>query len=316
VSGTSKKRLLNNRSGALLITPESLEALFVVRGQQIPTLFAGLRYVVIDELHSFLGSERGAQLRSLLHRLELALRRRVPRVGPSATPGDTRLAAEQLRPGGGDAVHTIVSKEGGQELQMQLRGYLRASGRRGEPAVLRGYVIEAAVDKRTPLPDALRAQLFQSVAMTELLSEGWCEPPEPAALHLSTLTEQLLSLIAQHGGATPAQAYAALCSGSSPFQAVTKAMFDDLLRTGARPHPRPHAGAVRGRADAGVPRQDCSRDARSGPGDVRQVSSTRRTPSATARTCTCCRGLGTRSSTRSRCGSPPRAWRSRVTGCA
>jgi hypothetical protein len=80
------------------------------------------------------------------------------------------------------------------------------------------------------LPDALRAQLFQSVAMTELLSEGWCEPPEPVALHLSTLTEQLLSLIAQHGGATPAQAYAALCSGSSPFQAVTKAMFDDLLR--------------------------------------------------------------------------------------
>ena len=71
---------------------------------------------------------------------------------------------------------------------------LGRSGRRGEPAILRGYVIEPSVDERTPLPDALRAQLFQSVAMTELLLEGWCEPPEPAALHLSTLTQQLLSL--------------------------------------------------------------------------------------------------------------------------
>ncbi len=366
VSGTAKKRLLNNPRGALLMTPESLEAMFVLRGPQIPTLFAGLRYVVIDELHSFLGTERGAQLRSLMYRLELALRRRIPRIGLSATLGDMCLAADQLRPGGGPSVRTIISAEGGQELQMQLRGYLREqpklpaptddgpvadddgaterqitahlyrhlrgqtnlvfanargnvelyaarlaemsednrvpneflphhgslakelreeteaalkdpsrpatavctttlemgidigsvtsisqigpppsvaslrqrlgrSGRRGEPAILRGYIIEPSVDDRTPLPDALRAQLFQSVAMTELLLEGWCEPPEPAALHLSTLTQQLLSLIAQHGGAQPTQAHKALCSGGSPFQAVNKTVFADLLRElGAR----------------------------------------------------------------------------------
>lgn len=124
VSSTSKKKLLANPAGALLITPESLEAMFVLRGPQIATLFRGLRYVVVDELHSFLGTERGAQLRSLLHRIELTLRRQVPRIGLSATLGDMNLAAEQLRPGGGLNVQTIVSAEGGQELRMQIRGYL------------------------------------------------------------------------------------------------------------------------------------------------------------------------------------------------
>jgi ATP-dependent helicase Lhr and Lhr-like helicase len=62
VSGTAKKRLLNDPRGALLMTPESLEAMFVLRGPQIRTLFADLRYVVVDELHSFLGSDGVAPL--------------------------------------------------------------------------------------------------------------------------------------------------------------------------------------------------------------------------------------------------------------
>ena len=58
VSGSSKQRLLKEPSGVLLITPESLEALFVNRGTAIPGLFAGLRYVVIDEMHSFIATPR------------------------------------------------------------------------------------------------------------------------------------------------------------------------------------------------------------------------------------------------------------------
>ena len=53
---------------------------------------------MVDELHAFLGTERGAQLRSLMHRVELAIRRRVPRIGLSATLGDMSLAADALRP--------------------------------------------------------------------------------------------------------------------------------------------------------------------------------------------------------------------------
>ena len=51
VSQSKKSRLLAQPSGILLITPESLEALFVRRGTQISRLFGGLRYIVVDEIH-------------------------------------------------------------------------------------------------------------------------------------------------------------------------------------------------------------------------------------------------------------------------
>ncbi|MDR2098332.1 MAG: hypothetical protein LBP37_07420 [Spirochaetaceae bacterium] len=43
--------------GVLLITPESLQALFCNHGFEIPRLFSDILYIVVDELHSFIGSE-------------------------------------------------------------------------------------------------------------------------------------------------------------------------------------------------------------------------------------------------------------------
>jgi ATP-dependent Lhr-like helicase len=73
VDAGSKAKARKNPRGLVLITPESLEALFVLRGREIPHLFGALQAVVIDELHSFIGSERGAQLSSLLGRLECVI---------------------------------------------------------------------------------------------------------------------------------------------------------------------------------------------------------------------------------------------------
>jgi ATP-dependent helicase Lhr and Lhr-like helicase len=358
VPGAKKAAVRAHPQGILLITPESLEALFVLRGTSISMMFRGLRYVIIDELHSFLGTERGAQLGSLLHRIELAIRHRVPRIGLSATLGDMRLAAAALRPGEADRVRCIISEEGSQQLSVQTRGYLKRqpidiskdnsgdgndaeneiaadlfrvlrgthnlvfansrkevelyaarlrdmsetarvpnefiphhgnlskelresaefalkdsarpttaiatttlemgidigsvqsiaqvgappsvaalrqrlgrSGRRGEPAVLRIYVTEPQADARTALADQLRAELVQSIAMLRLLVAGWCEPPAADALHLSTLIQQLLSAIAQHGGVTPSSAYGALCGPGSSFAAVSSALFVSLLHS-------------------------------------------------------------------------------------
>ena len=50
-----------------------------------------------------------------MHRVELTLRRRVPRVGLSATLGDMSLAADALRPGEAGQVRCIESAQGGQE---------------------------------------------------------------------------------------------------------------------------------------------------------------------------------------------------------
>ncbi|RYZ75848.1 MAG: DEAD/DEAH box helicase [Proteobacteria bacterium] len=75
ISGTKKNKFLKDPKGILLITPESLEAMFVNRGSAISGLFAKLKYIVIDELHAFIGSERGKQLQSLMHRIDLAIGR-------------------------------------------------------------------------------------------------------------------------------------------------------------------------------------------------------------------------------------------------
>ena len=77
ISAAIKSRARKNPRGILLITPESLEATFVLRGLEVPGLFGRLDCIVIDELHAFLGTERGIQLRSLLDRLEFATRRRI-----------------------------------------------------------------------------------------------------------------------------------------------------------------------------------------------------------------------------------------------
>jgi len=123
ISSSKKHRFLKSPEGVLLITPESLEALFVNRGSSLGGVFQNLRYIVVDELHAFIGSERGKQLQSLMHRVELVAGHRLPRVGLSATLGDMKLASEFLRPGDADRVTVIESKNANQTLQVQVRGY-------------------------------------------------------------------------------------------------------------------------------------------------------------------------------------------------
>ena len=124
VQAGRKHALLNNPSGIVLITPESLEALFVLRGTQIARLFGGLQCVVLDEMHVFIGMERGRQIQSLLHRIETAIGRRVRRIGLSATLSDMGLSADFLRPRQAENVKVIKSRAPGQELKIQLRGYV------------------------------------------------------------------------------------------------------------------------------------------------------------------------------------------------
>ena len=160
VSGSRKHEVLRRPGGLLLITPESLEAFFVLRGEQVPLTFGALRYVVVDELHSFIATERGTQLQSLLNRLELAVRRRIPRIALSATLGDMKSAAEFLRPGAGERVHSIVADDGDQALKLQLRGYLESAPRL-TPA--EAIAAEKAGEPVTGAETSLRSQPMSSV---------------------------------------------------------------------------------------------------------------------------------------------------------
>lgn len=369
VGDAPKQRVMKNPSGILLITPESLEALFVRRGTAIAGTFACLKYAVIDEVHAFIGEERGRQVQSLLDRLEVVLDRPVPRVGLSATIGDLSLAAAWLRPSDPERVLVIEGDDGGQEIKLLVRGYeirppkvgseplpiqetekrpaeaeeptegsileiadqlfgtthlghhlifansrnqvetyadllrrwcekevlpisyfphhgnlskeireeaesrlkddsrpasavctvtlelgidvgnvetiaqvgaptsvsglrqrLGRSGRRGQAAVLRIYVQEPELRSDLPLHATLRSQLVQSVAIVQLMLKGWCEPPLVGALHLSTLVQQLLSLVAQYGGVSPSDAWAILCV-RGPFKGMTPSLFGLFLHS-------------------------------------------------------------------------------------
>jgi ATP-dependent helicase Lhr and Lhr-like helicase len=372
VSASRKQKFIKEMSGILIITPESLEAFFVNKGTTIPALAKAIQCVVIDELHSFIGTERGKQVQSLLHRLEIAANRRMPRIGLSATLGDKSLAAEYLRPGAGNNVQTIEAEADGSELKLIVKGYcdewavpqrppdadeteiseefidktedelsgsamlaiaddlyhhlrgsnnlvfpnsrskveyfadqlrrrcerenvpnvfwphhgslsrelreeseaalkngetaasaictttlelgidignirsvaqvgpppsvaslrqrLGRSGRRaGESAILRCFVVERKLTLKSNFSDKIREGLVQTVAMVRLLIARWVEPPRPEALHASTLVQQILSVIAQKGGATAAELWATLVR-SGIFGQVGSSNFSDLLQ--------------------------------------------------------------------------------------
>lgn len=65
--------------------------------------------------------------------------------------------------------------------------------------------------------------------MIRLLMQGWFEPPRVHGLHLSTLVQQCLSVIAQRGGATAAELWSTLIR-NGPFTEVEQGSFLSLLR--------------------------------------------------------------------------------------
>ena len=124
ISLSVKNRLKREPNGALLITPESLESLLLNSPGWCKQVFANLQYIIIDEFHAFLGTERGCQLQSLLHRVEFMLSRIVPRIALSATLGDMQQVARLLRPQTIFPYKIITSDTSHSDLMIQMRGYL------------------------------------------------------------------------------------------------------------------------------------------------------------------------------------------------
>ncbi|WP_373471307.1 DEAD/DEAH box helicase [Carnobacterium alterfunditum] len=68
-SQAEKRKIVKQPKGILLITPESIEGMLVNRPGEAEHLFKGVEWIIIDELHSFLGTERGIHLQSLIQRI-------------------------------------------------------------------------------------------------------------------------------------------------------------------------------------------------------------------------------------------------------
>lgn len=112
VAQSHKKKLLEQPRGILQITPESLEAMLINRSNDMVRLFGDLRYVVIDEIHTLTGSDRGNQILCQLARLGHLIGHTPRRIGLSATIGDPGLAAEWLAGGTDIPTDVPVFEEG------------------------------------------------------------------------------------------------------------------------------------------------------------------------------------------------------------
>jgi ATP-dependent Lhr-like helicase len=358
VGQSARKAFLAAPAGVLLITPESLEAMFINRPSELATLFGRLSYVVIDELHAFIGTERGVHLKSLLCRLAAKSTAPFRFVGLSATLGDTSMARQWLVPDAPDSVEVVVDGHKGKTIRLVVKGYLRTedgdatseddqegepsaadeklvedliaahygdtalifansrarlefyadlarrklesqklpnrfrvhhgslskaeredteaalrsdtptatfcsstlemgidvgnvkavgqigapwsvsslaqrlgrSGRRdGEASVLRMYIEANEPGPNTPLVDRLFPQLLQAIAMTQLALEGWAEPPDVGRVHASTLVHQIMSVIAERGGAPAMNLFSELVAKGA-FRNIDTQTFAKVLR--------------------------------------------------------------------------------------
>ena len=97
ISQSIKTNSLKNPNGILIITPESLESFLINRNFLVKKVFNNLDYIVIDELHSFIGKERGKQLQSLISRIEHIVGKTVFRIAMSATFSDYNVVKSFLR---------------------------------------------------------------------------------------------------------------------------------------------------------------------------------------------------------------------------
>lgn len=122
-----KKKLKASPSGVVLITPESLESLLIRDSGWIKAAFSNLKYIVIDEFHAFIGSERGHHLLSLLHRLEHLIGRLetpIPRVALSATLGELEKVPLSLRPNRSLPCKIVKDTHSTSTLKVQVKGYV------------------------------------------------------------------------------------------------------------------------------------------------------------------------------------------------
>jgi ATP-dependent Lhr-like helicase len=125
VGSSHKRRLLRNPQGILQITPESLESLLINQPDEIERLFGELRFVVIDEIHAFMGSERGNQVLCQLARIARRTKNQPRRIGLSATLGDYSLAEAWLQGGTKNEVITPEIEGKGQSVRLAVEHFYR-----------------------------------------------------------------------------------------------------------------------------------------------------------------------------------------------
>ncbi len=346
IPSSKKKKSLKHPNGILIITPESLESLLMHHHHELKDAFGALMYVVVDELHAFIPTERGKQLQSLMSRVEHIIGKQIPRIAMSATFSDYGTVTHFLRqdhymkcviPEQGRNDHEVkvlikeytygynekskvyniivdelfdrlrgtnnlvftnnrrdcehyclllnekcnnenvpnefrihhgsISKELRTKVEHELqsgktpitaictatlelgvdigkvktiaqietadsvsalRQRLGRSGRRDEASILRIFSSDY-VGYNAGLLHLIKSNLTQNIAVVELLKEHKYETYNINGVHLSTLIQQILSVIAEYGSFYPKDGWNLLCKEGA-FENVSANLFLKLLK--------------------------------------------------------------------------------------
>ncbi|MEM1640829.1 MAG: DEAD/DEAH box helicase [Acidilobaceae archaeon] len=96
---TDRRRFLKEPPSIMITTPETLTLLLTLKEHR--EIWSRVSWVIVDEVHELLDSERGAELSLTLERLSLASKKTVQRIGLSATLSDRSVErAKELLAGG------------------------------------------------------------------------------------------------------------------------------------------------------------------------------------------------------------------------
>lgn len=113
-----KNKLVKDPRGVVLVTPESIEAMLVNSEYKAKGLFSNLKFIVIDEIHAFLGTDRGKQLQSLIFRLRQFNKGNVRVIGLSATIGSFEHAKDMAGP---ENTTKILRDNTGKEIETDFK---------------------------------------------------------------------------------------------------------------------------------------------------------------------------------------------------
>lgn len=169
VSRSQKERFMREPSGILQITPESLESMLLSRGNDLTRIFGDLRFVIIDEMHAFMNSDRGTQVLCQLERLQRYMRGIPRRIGLSATLGDYELPKKWLAAATGIPVEVPLTDAPPQKIRLSVEHFTKPllevdNKLYTDPSMI--YIYEKTLNKKAiifgngrPEPDAAIAAM-------------------------------------------------------------------------------------------------------------------------------------------------------------
>src|SRR3990172_5745744 len=177
----SRQKMVDEPPHVLITTPETLA--IILTSRRMRENLRTLEYVVIDELHELIGSERGAHLSVSLERLALLVGHRVTRIGLSASIGDLEEAGRFLA--GEEMKAAVIVDPSIRRYDIELR-YVSGSLTDLADSILRYIRKKVGVEKSTILFTNTRDEAEYLGSMMRAKS-----PDIPVEVHHGSLSREI-----------------------------------------------------------------------------------------------------------------------------